>query len=209
MPVISAFASLKVGTLGFDAGGFIRYVQEKKVDWSLFLPLTVTSVLGGYIGASLLLAINEEVVTKIVGFVILCFVPIVFFYKNLGVSQIAVSKKRRWLGHVMSVLAYAYLGSFALGFGIFHSIKQMYFYGLSVIQAKATAKLPTIIGSLVATAIFAANGVIVWSEAMSLLVGMFIGAYLGAKYSILFGDTKLKYIFIATMLCFGVYFLFF
>lgn len=209
MPPLQAFGILKVGTVGFDIGGFVRYVQEKKVDWSLFIPLTITSVVGGYIGGNILLSLNEELITKLVGFIILCFIPIVLLHKNLGIVPIQVSKKRRWLGHVLSLFAYIYLGSLALGFGIFHSLKQMYFYGLTVIQAKATAKLPTVIGSFGVTVLFWINGVIVWSHALVLLAGMFVGAYVGAKYSIALGDLKLKYVLLASMLCFGVYFLFF
>jgi len=209
MPALSAFGALKVGTLGFDTGGFIRYIQEKKVDWSLFMPLTITSVLGGYIGGNLLLNLDQEIIIKLVGFTILLFVPIVLLHKNLGIIPVKISKKRRWVGHFMSLIAYIYLGSLALGFGMFHSLKQMYFYGLTVIQAKATAKLPTIIGGLGVTALFWASGIIVWGHAFSLLGGMFIGSYFGVKYAIALGDLKLKYVLLATMFGFGTYFLFF
>ncbi len=209
MPPLAAFGALKVGTLGFDIGGLIRYIQEKKVDWSLFVPLTIASVAGGYIGGTLLLSLDEELITRLVGFIMLCFIPIVLFYKNLGIVETKVSRKRRWFGHLMSFVAYIYLGSLALGFGIFHSIKQMYFYGLTVIKAKASAKLPTVIGSLGVTTLFWFNGIIVWSEAFSLLGGMFVGSYIGVKYSVMLGDLKLKYILLATMFGFGVYFLFF
>ena len=209
MPPLVAFGVLKVGTLGFDAGGLIRYIQEKKVDWSLFVPLTVTSILGGYVGGNLLLNLDPELITKLVGFIILIFIPIILFHKNLGVVSVEVSKKRRWSGHVMSFVAYIYLGSLALGFGMFHILKQMHFYGLTVLQAKATAKLPTIIGTLGVTALFWANGIIVWSHALSLLGGMYIGSYIGVKYAVALGDLKLKYILLATMFGFGIYFLFF
>ena len=209
MPTLAAFGVLKVGTLGFDIGGLFRYIQEKKVRWDLFVPLTITSILGGYVGAQLLLNLDQEIITRAVGFIILCFIPIVLWKKELGVTPTVVSKRRRWLGHLGSFIAYAYLASFAIGFGIFHSLKQMYFYGLTVIEAKGSAKLPTVIGSLGVTAIFWLNGVIVWSAALALLVGMFIGSYVGVKYSVLLGDTKLKYILLVSMFGFGTYFLFF
>lgn len=209
MPALSAFGALKVGTLGFDIGGLIRYIQEKKVDWSLFLPLTITSIIGGYIGGNLLLNLDEGLITRLVGLMMLCFIPVVLFQKNLGVVQTQVSKQRRWTGHFMSLIAYIYLASLALGFGVFHSIKQMYFYGLTVLEAKATAKLPTIIGSIGVTALFWLNGIIVWEHAIALLFGMFVGSYLGVKYSVKLGDLKLKYVLLVTMFCFGIYFLFF
>lgn len=209
MPALAAFGVLKVGTLGFDIGGLIRYIQEKKVDWSLFVPLTITSVFGGYIGANLLLSLDESIITKVVGLLILCCTPIVFFQKNLGVLNFKVSKRRLWSGHFMSLIAYIYLASFALGFGIFHSLKQMYFYGLTVIEAKATAKLPTVIGSLGVTAIFWLNGIIVWEHAIALLIGMFVGSYFGVKYAVVLGDLKLKYTLLVSMIGFGSYFLFF
>ena len=209
MPALSAFGALKVGTLGFDIGGLIRYIQKKKVNWGLFVPLTIMSVLGGYIGGNLLLNLDTDLITKLVGFTILCFIPIVLLQKNLGVVSVNVSKKRCWFGHLMSLVAYIYLGSLAIGFGVFNSLKQMYFYGLTVIQAEATSKLPTVIGSLGVTALFWSNGIIVWSQALSLLGGMFIGSYFGVKYSIALGDLKLKYVLLATMFGFGIYFLFF
>lgn len=208
VPALAAFGILKVGTLGFDIGGLIRYIQEKKIDWSLFVPLTITSLVGGYIGANLLLSLDESLITKIVGFLILCFTPIVFFQKNLGILNFNVSKRRMWMGHFMSLLAYIYFASFVLGFGIFNSLKQMYFYGLTVIEAKATAKLPTVIGSLGVTAVFWLNGIIVWDYAIALTVGMFAGSYVGVKYAVVLGDLKLKYIFLVSMVGFGSYFLF-
>ncbi len=209
MPALSVFGILKVGTIGFDLGGLLRYIRDKKVDWSLFVPLTITSVVGGYVGANILLSLDEELIKKLVGFSILFFVPVVLIHKDLGVVRVEVSRRKRWMGHVMSFVAYVYLGSLAIGYGIFNSIKQMYFYGLTVIEAKATGKLPTVIGSLGVTVVFWLHGAIVWDHALALLVGMFCGSYLGVKYSVLLGDLKLRYVLLVTMCGFGIYFLFF
>lgn len=208
LPPVTAFGALKVGTLGFDIGGLIRYFQEQKIDWGLFIPLTITSIAGYALGGYLLLNINTELITRIVGFIILFCVPVMLWGRKLGIEQFEVSSKRRWFGHVASFFVYLYAGSFAIGVGIFMSLKQMYFYGLPLIEAKATSKLPTIIGSLGGVIVFCLYGAIVWSYAIALLCGMFFGSYLGVKYAIKSGNQNLKWLLLLSMSFFGVKFAF-
>lgn len=208
LPPVTAFGALKVGSLGFDLGGLIRYNEERKIDWGLFIPLTITSIAGYMLGGYVLLNIHTDIIIKVVGIIILLCVPLMVYGRKLGVEHLKVSVMRRWLGHGASFLVYLYAGSFAVGVGIFMSLKQMYFYGLPLIEAKATSKLPTIIGSISGVVVFWLYGAIVWAYALALICGMFAGSYIGVRYAIKTGNQNLKWLLLASMIFFGVKFTF-
>lgn len=208
LPPTIAFSTFRIGTIGFDLGGFFRYFQEKKIDWGLFWPLTVTALLGTVIGAQIIVHIDQDTLSRVVGLVILLMVPILIWQKNLGVISKSVSTEKRYTGHVISFLLGIWSGSFTLGIGLFSNMQKMYFYGLDLITAKGTSKLPSLIASTVIVITFAWHNLIVWEYVAVIILGTFAGSYIGVKYSIRFGNKNLKLLLIVSMTFFGIKFLF-
>lgn len=185
----------------------LSYQNDRKVVWDLFWPLTITGILGSIFGALWLVSIDETLIARVVGIVILLFIPLSFVNQKLGVENVSVSKSRRWTGHVVSFLVALWGGSFAVGIGFFSIFKSMYFYGLTLLEAKASSKLPALISSLCVMGVFWYNNFIQWDSSIALMCGMLIGGFLGAKYAVRVGDKRLKLLLLITIGIFAIKYL--
>lgn len=200
LPSHVVLSTFRIGAFGFDLGGFLQYQRAGKIVWSLFVPLTIFGLLGSIIGASLVLSADEMLISRVVGFAMLLFIPLALFRPKLGIEQQEVSRVRRWLGHVGTFFVSIWSGSFMVGSGYFSVFKMMYFYGLTLLQAKASGKFPILISDIVIIYMFAQGGIVNWAYGGALLIGMFSGALLGTHFAIKVGDAWLRTILLVTIL---------
>jgi uncharacterized membrane protein YfcA len=77
-------------------------------------------------------------------------------------------------------------------------------FGMTFTEAVANTKIINVFSSLVATLIFAWQGLIDYKLGLILAVVMFIGAYIGAYTVTKLNDLWLKRIFLATVLILAV-----
>ena len=76
----------------------------------------------------------------------------------------------------------------------------MWFFGLTIIEAGATAMLPSMISNLMAVGIFAFNGIIDYQFGIALFLGMLTGGRLGAMFAVKKGNAWVKFIFVFIVL---------
>src|SRR4030042_2287908 len=112
IPPHMAVATQSVGTLGWRIGGLREFLKAKKIVWKLVLPLSIIAFLGSIIGAHILVATSEELLNKIVGFIIILFIPLSFIKRNLGVEKVEVSKTREYLGYLFYLVVSIWAGFF-------------------------------------------------------------------------------------------------
>ena len=82
LPVDAAVATNRFGTLGSNIGNLAKFFKTDKIVYKFMIPLVIVSTIGGIVGANMLLEVNKDALTKIIGFVILLLVPIVLWKKN-------------------------------------------------------------------------------------------------------------------------------
>ena len=90
----------RVGLIGSDIGGLIRYLRSGKILWNLVLPFTLIGLCGAYIGARIVLSLDGEILSKVIGFALLLFIPFSLFKPRLGIVSHAVSQTRKIVGYV-------------------------------------------------------------------------------------------------------------
>ncbi len=194
-----ALGTFRVGTIGFTLGGLPQYIKAKKVAWNLLLPLTIAGTLGSVIGAQIAINTDEELLKQIIGFAILLFIPLSIFKPTLGIEDRVTTLKNRWLGHIAFFFVSIWGGSVTVGTGILAVYSQMYFYGLSLLVAKGTNRIPNLIKSTFALAVFAWSGLVAWDIGLVFALGMVLGAYIGTKFAIKIGDVWLRKMLLVTI----------
>lgn len=192
-----ALGTFRVGAAGFTLGGLYKYKKANKIVWKLVPYMTVAGLLGAYIGANLIISLDESVLERIIGFAILLFIPFSIFRPKLGVVSKVVSTKSVLLGHVFYFFASIWGGAVAVGTGIVSVYPMMHFYGLTLLQVKGTNRLPTLAKVLVILFVFNSYGLIDWEIGLIFALGMFIGGSAGAHYAIKLGDSNLRWILLA------------
>ena len=194
-----ALGTLRVGTIGFTLGGLPQYIKAKKIKWDLLLPLTIAGTLGSVIGAQIAINTDEELLKQIIGFAILLFIPLSIFKPTLGITEQTVSIKKRWLGHISFFVASIWGGSITIGTGILAVYSQMYFYGLPLLVAKGTNRIPNLVKSTFALGVFAWSGLVAWDIGLVFALGMILGAYIGTTFAIKIGDAWLRKVLLVTI----------
>jgi len=199
VPPQLAMSTYSIGSFFWRIGGFWQFLKAKKVVWKFVLPLSVAAILGSAIGARILISVNEGLLNKIAGILILLFIPLSLINKNLGVKRLDISKKKRNFGYIIYFFISVWAGFFAAGTGIFFLYLYMWFFGLTILELKGTDKIPGMFLSIGATIIFVVNGIFNPLYLFVFIPGAFLGSVLGAKYAIKLGDKWLRIIILITI----------
>lgn len=195
-----ALGVFKVGSLGLQLGGLYNYAKADKIVWDRVLFMTVVGVVGAYIGASLIVSIDEALYSKIIGFALLLCLPLTFFKPSLGVVSEKTSKTKEYIGHVMYFLNTIWAYSIVFGAGVISFYSQAYFYGMTLLEIRGTSKIPILIKGVVALIVYVQAGIVDWKLGGIFFVGALLGSLIGTHYSIKIGDTWLRYILLVTVL---------
>lgn len=199
IPAHLAFSIHRFGGIGFMGGGLLRYFKSGHVVWKYVLPITLLSALGTGIGTRLVLEINEDILTKVVGIAMLIFIPITLWKRDLGVVKATVSRAKERIGYLTYFLLKIWGGIFPFGVGVFLTYNYLYFWGVTLLEARGTSRIPGIAGTLTAAAVFILSGVVDWGLGLTFLVANFVGAFLGAHYAIKAGNKILQYLVMASI----------
>jgi len=209
LPVQIAVATNKFASLGLSSGAFISYFRAKRIQWEYVVPFILIGIVSGYLGANILINIDTEFLTKSVGFIILLFLPFIFFKKNIGIKKTKITKVRKSIGYVFYFLAMIWGAFFGGGGGTLVFYILMMFFGFTIIDASATNKIPWFLMSLFAVILYAMNGLINLLYGVFLIAGTFIGGYLGARTAVKKGDRWVKTLFVIIVVASAVKLIFF
>lgn len=199
MPAHVALGTFRLGVFGFEIGGLIQYIKNNKVIWKFVPILTIVAAAGGLLGSLIAVNLEEEVISTGIGVLLLIFIPFTLLRPTLGLIRKETSRQRTLLGYGVYFLVSVYGLSLTIGYGLIAAMVYMYFFGLTVIESKATGKLPTIMQSVAALAVFGFSGVVDWVLGFVLLAGMLIGSSIGTKYVIKLGNVWMRNILLVTI----------
>jgi len=174
---------------------FIYYVGPLGLGWSL--------------GAQLLISIDQEVLEKSIGFILLVLLPTIFIKKDIGVKPHKFSKTRKLIGVFILSLVLIWGGFFGGGAGTLIFYVLVLFFGFTFIQANATFKIAWLLLSLTALTVFTINGLVDYISGMVLFAGMFVGGYAGAHVAITKGNAWVKIVFAVVVVAAAIKFIFF
>lgn len=195
LPPYIAISTDRLGVLGSSGGSLFRFVRTESVIWSLAFRLVGLSVVGAWIGANILLSINEETVTKIIGLILLITLP--FILKNsLGLHHHEGSSRKKYLGYFCYFLLSVYAGFLGIGTGPFTYLIMMGLFGLTITEGNATHQVVLFIQTLVSLIVFTQYGTVRILYGIPLFLGSAAGGFIGARLVVKKGNWWHKQIFV-------------
>ena len=198
-PVIETIAISRVGVLGLTISGYYKFRKKGLVNHKIAFFIMIFAVIGSFIGTNFVLTVDDALLERLIGIIILVMIVFTFMSKNIGMVTKKLGKKHFFIGSFLSLLLGFYIGFIGLAAGAFLIYLCIFVFGLTFLQSAATIKIPGFVSSLVVVGIFWFNDMIIWDIAIILFISMFIGSYIGAHYSERLGNVWLRRLFMVVV----------
>ncbi len=192
LPIDVAIATSRLSAFGIGAGSFRNFYVNKKIKWKFVPYFVVVAIIGAIIGALLVVHLDNEILEKIAGAVLLLLLPTLFVNKDFGLKELKTGRIKKVSGMFVYLAAMIYGGFFGPGAGVFLVYILAYFFGLTFIRAMATNLVAWMALTVVAFTIFAVHGLIDYRLGLAMLVGVTLGGYVGSKLAIEKGEGFVK-----------------
>lgn len=192
IPPHLAIGSNRLGAMGFKFGSLIKYLNKGLMVKEYVIPWSIMGIVGSAIGARILVEIDPDILSKIIGLILIFLLPFVFLKKEIGIVQKKITKLRKNISHVIYFLLKIWSGFFSPGAGFFSTYLSLNGYGLTILQAKGTSRIPGLLSALSGLIVFMYAGIVDYKVGLSLFIGMFIGGYMGAHVAIKKGNEWIK-----------------
>lgn len=194
----------RFGLFGLDLGGLVEYTKNKQVVWKMVPILSGLGVLAAIVGSHIILQFDPEVLKKLIGIIAISFIPILLLRPKLGLVEYAVTSVRKKWGYVAYFLTTVWGSSFNIGVGIFILYTHLHFFGQTIIQTKATSKIPGLFKNITVLIVFFGAGFLDFQSGLVYLLGMFIGSTLATKVIVKIGNEWLRNILLVTIGLFSI-----
>jgi len=174
-------ASLFLNGIAAASAAYI-YIKKKMVDFSVSLPLIITSSLGAPLGALTTHKINLKLFMGIMAGVILLAALRMLFSKQVKGRDAGVSQLRRIIGGGLIGLVIGFMaGLLGIGGGVFIVPLLIYFLGIPTKSAAATSMFIVCFSSLTGFITDVSIGAIDWKFVLLAAVFSFAGGQIGSR----------------------------
>lgn len=209
LPIDVAIATNRLAAFGIISAAIPQYQKAKKIQWKLALKFTPVAILGGLIGAKALIHINTSVLSLIAGALLLLMIPIVFLYSDRGIKPTSTSPSKKLVGYLIYFLIMIYGGFFGGGTTMLVIYVLLYCFGVTFIEANATAIVPWFFLSVAALIVFLMGGLVNFELGLPMMAGMYVGGTVGAKTALERGNAWVRAVFIAAIAASSIKLIFF
>ena len=213
VPPIPANATSTVALWPGTVASAAAYRKRFPKDFKILVEMIATSVIGGTLGATILLHTPQSTFMRFVPYLFLLATLLLIFGKDLAnwmEATFNTSKQPRWLvvlaTNFFQFLIALYGGFFGAGIGIMMLalLTMLRMEDIHAMNALKTLLNAAINGAAVIT--FIAAGAVVWPQALVMLVGAVLGGYGGAHYAQKLDPQIVRRFVIAVGISMSVYF---
>ncbi len=207
LPFGLALATHKVATIALGFGATARHLKDNKIERDFALLMLITGVPGVILGASFILQVPDELARMALGLLTMGLGIYSFFSPNLGQTyQIKNRHRKGYLIGGLVLFAIGILnGSLTSGTGLFVTLWLIRWFGFDYKLAVAyTLIFVGLFWNASGALTLGLLGDIHWLWIPALLLGSFIGGYLGAHLSIVKGNRLIKRSFEVVTLLIGL-----
>ncbi|MEK7594114.1 MAG: sulfite exporter TauE/SafE family protein [Patescibacteria group bacterium] len=201
---VSAIATTRLNIM---SGGILAINQYRKAGvlvWKYIVPFLLISLVAGIVGPSLLLAIDPNIVKRLVGITLLIMLPALWYKKDAGTIKAVRSQRRKLVGFLVVLAVMFYATMFGGGAGIFLIYTFVYFFGMTVIEANSTGLILMMVATAAALITYISGGAVNWSLGIPAMMGAFIGGYVGAHLALKKGAVWVKAVLTLVIIISGV-----
>ena len=194
-PLTAAISSNAFSNIGLNLGGFNRLRKNKLVHYKTGIFLSVCAFIGSLIGSHVLILTPAFYVKGVFIIALLSMLLFTLLRPHLGMNVRVVqtiSKKNLLIVGIGAIALGAYSGFLGAGVGTLYTYGLTIFFGQSFLQSTATKKIPGLVQAFGAWLTFSLNNKMVYSAAIPLLIGMYLGSEIGVYFGIKWGNKFIK-----------------
>lgn len=178
------------------------FKKQKMLDSKKGFLISIPCVIGSIVGALIAVEIDEKMMEKIIGIVILIMASMIFWNPQKWVEndEAKINKKITWFQYLVSFLMGVYGGFIHIGIGIFMLAFNVLWLGYDLVKANALKNLMVLLYVPFGLIIYMLNGLVNYKFGLIHAVGNIIGAYLATKYALKWGINFVKWLLIVIMI---------
>jgi len=200
-----AVATNMFGLTFFSIGGTLPFLQQGVFDKRRLPLLIVLTLAGSALGALLVGLVSSQTMPIIVSVSMIFVVVFTLVKPSAGVEkQENISRFAITATYVLTFFLGIYGGLYSGGYVTMLTAIYVAMFGMTFTDAVANTKIINVFSSLIATIVFAWQGLIDYRLGIILAVTMFVAAYIGAKVVTCINDLWLKRIFLTTVLILAI-----
>ncbi len=200
LPANVANGTNRIGILLQNVVGTASFRRQKVLNFRTSLKLVIPAVAGSVIGAWIAVDLNEQVMERTIGglllfmFFIVLWKPSKWLREKQGKSPFPL-----WLNGIIFFLIGIYGGFIQAGVGFFLLAGLVLGAGYDLVRANAVKVLIVLLYTPVALAFFIYNHQVNFLYGIILAVGSMLGAWVGAKVAVEKGAKFVRYVLLAAV----------
>lgn len=183
----------------FNTGvGAIEYHKKIQYKIEVALLLAIFASIGSYLGANIVLQIDEALLNYVIGVLMLIIGGVTVFKKKIGIEEnkMIITKGKRILIVVLTFFLGVYGGFFGAGISTMFTFVIVSFFGTSFIKSAGITRFIVSILSIIASLVFLYNMSIDFVFGVILAISFIVGASLGVKLALKAGNVWIRRLFI-------------
>ena len=173
-----AVATNMLALIFLSLGGTVPFIQGQVIPRKRLPALTGLTLAGSFLGAFLLLAVPSKDMPIVVASAMLVVLIFSLIKRDMGLSKAPNSSSRSLeiAGYIATFALGVYGGFFSGGYVALLTVAYVFCFRMTFTEAVAITKVLNLFSSLIATAIFAWQGIVDWKLGFLLSSVSFAGA---------------------------------
>lgn len=192
----------RVAIVAQNASAVVGFFQKGYSDIRTMLTLSLCAVPGAAFGAYLGTQVSGDIFNKILGGLMILL--LILMSRKQADSPITLNSKRLFWGHILMIGVGFYGGFIQAGVGFFLMAVLYRVVGLDLVRVNAYKVFIVGAYTIVALAIFASKGQVLWLTGATLAVGTSVGGWIGVHFTIRRGEGLIRIILTAVLVVMSI-----
>ena len=201
LPATIANGTNRVGVILQNIVAGLSFSRSRVLDIRGALILSVPAVFGSLLGASIAVNLNEELMERVIGavMVLMLFVMWLRPQRWLEGKVLSLEKTISWQQAVVLFVIGVYGGFIQAGVGVFLLAALVLSVGYDLVRANAVKIVIILVFTISSILIFANNNQVDWAAGFVLGIGNMAGAWVAARMAVAHGAAWVRWVVIATV----------
>jgi uncharacterized membrane protein YfcA len=202
MPPLAALATNKLQSSMGTATATIMMLRGKRVRWHQVKPLMLSAFIGSAIGTVIIQFVDAQMLTAVIPIVI-TLIGLYFLFtptidEDNKAAKVSSANYKRFVVPIIG----CYDGIFGPGTGSFFTLAGRVLRSQKFLEATAIAKTLNFSTNIASLIVFLFAGHVIWLAGLIMMVGQFIGAWLGSHCLFKIPVNYLRYLVV--FMCFAM-----
>lgn len=191
----------------------LSFKKQNVLDLKKGIKLSIPTVLGSILGASIAVKIDKDIFEIVVGFVMLLMLFFIFYKPEVWIKGKAekIKEKPSIIQYIVFFAIGVYGGFIHIGVGIFLLAALVLLSGYDLVKANALKVFIVMVYSPVTLIIFMYNNQVNYYLGLIVAIGNIFGGYYASKYAVKWGASFVRWVLIivVTLYIFDLFNLFY